>query len=452
MSNDLSSDRHKVVSKGYKYFMVFLCMLTQAIPYGIAQLIQPLFVHPLVNTFHFTLASYTLIFTFGAVVGSLVSPMVGKALQKVNFKTLYLIGICLSAGAYVIFGISTKLPGFYLAGIICMVGSTFFSGQGVPWVINHWFPAKGRGAALGIAFCGGSIGNIFLQPATQALLKHYMTGNTKTGHLTSMAPFFIFAVALLVIGVIIACFIRTPKKDEIVVSDEELAESKKAEAAAKAKEFKGWTSKQVLQMKWFWIFSLGFLIIGLGLASLNEDYAAFLDTKLSLTDVGLVGSMYGVGCLIGNISGGFLFDKFGTAKSMAYAGCMYILSILMMIFISFQSYGSSISKAAGIGYAIFCGLAVFSYMSGPAFMAKDLFGSRNQGVMLGYVGLAYAIGYGIGAPLFGIIKEATSFTVAWYFMIAFVAIGFIILVFAVIQIKRYQKKYIAEQAAKTNAK
>ena len=397
MSNDLSSDRHNVVSKGYKYFMVFLCMLTQAIPYGIAQLIQPLFVHPLVNTFQFTLASYTLIFTFGAVVEFLVSPMVGKALQKVNFKILYLIGICLSAGAYVILGISTKLPGFYLAGIICMVGSTFFSGQGVPWVINHWFPAKGRGAALGIAFCSGSIGNIFLQPATQALLKHYMAGNTKTGHLTSMAPFFIFAVALLVIGVIIACFIRTPKKDEIVVSDEELAESKKAEAAAKAKEFKGWTSKQVLQMKWFWIFSLGFLIIGLGLASLNEDYAAFLDTKLSLTDVGLVGSMYGVGCLIGNISGGFLFDKFGTAKSMAYAGCMYILSKVSL---------------------------------------------------LGYVGLAYAI----GAPLFGIIKGAASFTVAWYFMIAFVAIGFIILVFAVIQIKRYQKKYIAEQAAKTNAK
>lgn len=127
MSNDLSSYGHKVVSKGYKYFMVFLCMLTQAIPYGIAQLIQPLFVHPLVNTFHFTLASYTLIFTFGAVVGSLVSPMVGKASQKVNFKILYLIGICLSAGAYVIFGISTKLPGFYLAGIICMVGSTFYS-------------------------------------------------------------------------------------------------------------------------------------------------------------------------------------------------------------------------------------------------------------------------------------------------------------------------------------
>lgn len=69
MSTDAAT-KDKVVSKGYKYFMVFLCMLTQAIPYGIAQNIQPLFIHPLVNTFHFTLASYTLIFTFGAVFAS----------------------------------------------------------------------------------------------------------------------------------------------------------------------------------------------------------------------------------------------------------------------------------------------------------------------------------------------------------------------------------------------
>lgn len=135
MSTDVAT-KDKVVSKGYKYFMVFLCMLTQAIPYGIAQNIQPLFIHPLVNTFHFTLASYTLIFTFGAVFASVASPFIGKALEKVNFRLMYLIGIGLSAIAYVIFGISTKLPGFYIAAIICMIGSTFYSGQGVPWVIN----------------------------------------------------------------------------------------------------------------------------------------------------------------------------------------------------------------------------------------------------------------------------------------------------------------------------
>ncbi len=154
MPSSSSTANHptRTVSNAYKYFMVFLCMLTQAIPYGIAQNIQPLFIHPLVNTFHFTLASYTLIFTFGAVAASITSPFIGKGLQKFNFRLMYIIGIALSALAYVIFGFSTKLSGFYTAAIVCMIGSTFFSGQGVPWVINHWFPLKGRGAALGIAF------------------------------------------------------------------------------------------------------------------------------------------------------------------------------------------------------------------------------------------------------------------------------------------------------------
>lgn len=430
----------KPVSKGYRYFMVFLCMLTQAVPYGIAQLIQPLFVHPLVNTFHFTLASYTLIFTFGAVVGSLVSPLVGKALPKVNFKIMYLIGIVLSAGAYVIFGLSTKLPGFYLAGIICMVGSTFYSGQGVPWVINHWFPDEGRGVALGLAFCGGSVGEIFLQPITQAILKSFMVGGAKTGHLTSMMPFFIFSIALLVIGVIIALFIRVPKSNEIVSSA--IDKKDRATKAQTNQDFQGWSSKEVLKMKWFWIFSIGFLIFGLGMASLNEDYAAFLDTKMSLTQVGLIGSVFGMAGIVGNISGGYLFDRLGVAKAMTYAGVMLVISILLMLLISVHPYGDSMNSVAGIGYAIASGLSVFSYMSGPAFMTKSLFGAKAQGVNLGYVSLAYAVGFAIGAPLFGVIKGMTNFTIAWCFTLIFVSVGFILLIIAALRIKRLQKQLI----------
>lgn len=430
----------KPVSKGYRYFMVFLCMLTQAVPYGIAQLIQPLFVHPLVNTFHFTLASYTLIFTFGAVVGSLVSPLVGKALPKVNFKIMYLIGIVLSAGAYGIFGLSTKLPGFYLAGIICMVGSTFYSGQGVPWVINHWFPDEGRGVALGLAFCGGSVGEIFLQPITQAILRSFMVGGAKTGHLTSMMPFFIFSIALLVIGVIIALFIRVPKSNEIVSSA--IDKKDRATKAQTNQDFQGWSSKEVLKMKWFWIFSIGFLIFGLGMASLNEDYAAFLDTKMSLTQVGLIGSVFGMAGIVGNISGGYLFDRLGVAKAMTYAGVMLVISILLMLLISVHPYGDSMNSVAGIGYAIASGLSVFSYMSGPAFMTKSLFGAKAQGVNLGYVSLAYAVGFAIGAPLFGVIKGMTNFTIAWCFTLIFVSVGFILLIIAALRIKRLQKQLI----------
>ena len=428
----------KRVSKAYKYFMIFLCMFTQAIPFGITQNIQPLFIHPIVNTFHFNLASYTLIFTFGALSSAIASPFVGKAMGKVNFKLMYMIGIVISSIAFVIFGISSKLPEFYIAGILCMIGSTFFSSQGVPWVINHWFPGNDRGIALGIAFCGGSIGNIFLQPFTQLLLKHYTVGSPKYGHLISMLPFFIFAVLLFIIGLVVSIFIRTPKPNEVVVTTTLSNENKQAKATG----FEGWTSKQVIKMPWFWIFSVGFLIIGLALASLSEDYAAFLDTKMTFASVGIVGSVYGIGGLIGNITGGVLFDKLGSAKAMIYAAIMYLISLSMMIFVSFQSFNSFAGKIGGCGYALFAGLAVFSYMSGPAFMSQDLFGKKEQGIMLGYVGLSYAIGFAIGAPLFGIIKAMSNFTVAWCVMVAFIVIGFSFLVSAIIKIKKLQKQYV----------
>lgn len=85
MSNQTLSTNNKIDNKK-KYFIVFICMFLQAVPYSIAQNIQPLFVPQ------------------------------------------------------------------------------------VPYLINSWFPKEGRGKALGIAFSGGSIGNVFLQQITSQML------------------------------------------------------------------------------------------------------------------------------------------------------------------------------------------------------------------------------------------------------------------------------------------
>lgn len=119
-----------------------------------------------------------------------------------------------------------------------------------------------------------------------------------------------------------------------------------------------------------------------------------------------------------------------------------------MIFISVHPYGANMNYIAGMGYAITSGLSVFSYMSGPAFMTKSLFGAKAQGVNLGYVSLAYAIGFAVGAPLFGVIKGMFNFTVAWCFTVCFVSVGFILLIIASLRIKRLQKNLIADTSIK----
>ena len=60
--------------------------------------------------------------------------------------------------------------------------------------------------------------------------------------------------------------------------------------------------------------------------------------------------------------------------------------------------------------------------------------------------MAYAIGFAIGAPLFGVIKGITNFTIAWCFTIAFVAIGFILLIIAAIRIKEIQREMVADKS------
>ena len=173
---------------GRRLMIILICMASQAIPFTIAQSIQPLFVPYVVKTFDFSLASYSLIFTFGAVSSAIISPMIGKILPKINFRVIYLTGIILSAIAFAGFGLARSLPQFYAVAIFCMIGSVFFSGQGIPWIINHWFPGKGTRYSprfslcrrlhrqLLYAACSSGSSKIFRKPAST--IHHTLRGYT----------------------------------------------------------------------------------------------------------------------------------------------------------------------------------------------------------------------------------------------------------------------------------
>ena len=65
-----------------KYFIIFVCMFIQAIPFGIAQNIQPLFIPYVVEKFNFSLASFSLFLHLVAVAAAIFSPFLGKLFGK----------------------------------------------------------------------------------------------------------------------------------------------------------------------------------------------------------------------------------------------------------------------------------------------------------------------------------------------------------------------------------
>ena len=414
MGNQTLSTNNKIDNKK-KYFIVFICMFLQAVPYSIAQNIQPLFVPYVIKQFGFSLAGFSLIFTCGAIASAIFSPVLGNVFEKVNIKLLFLLGATLSAVGFMGFGFSHNLAQFYVLAAMQKVGCLLFSGIGVPYLINSWFPKEGRGKALGIAFSGGSIGNVFLQQITSQMLAS--RGATYS--------YIFFGVLALVCSLpIVMIFVRLPKAGEVEVVEENEAEE------VQTSGFDGLGAKATKQNKYFWLFSIGYAIIAVSISALSTQYATYFTGELGLsaTLVGTLGSVFAAFCLIGNVSGGALFDKIGTLKTMTISMLLQGVAIVALIFCA---------KVPGLAFlfSIAYGLNVYSYMSAPAFMTTDVFGKKESSKIFGTISLLFALGYAFGSTLVGMIVDKVGFGAAWIVMLGCVVVGYTLLLGSIKKVK-----------------
>ena len=414
MGNQTLSTNNKIDNKK-KYFIVFICMFLQAVPYSIAQNIQPLFVPYVIKQFGFSLAGFSLIFTCGAIASAIFSPVLGNVFEKVNIKLLFLVGATLSAVGFMGFGFSHNLAQFYVLAAMQKVGCLLFSGIGVPYLINSWFPKEGRGKALGIAFSGGSIGNVFLQQITSQMLAS--RGATYS--------YIFFGVLALVCSLpIVMIFVRLPKVGEVEVVEENEAEE------VQTRGFYGLGAKATKKNKYFWLFSIGYAIIAVSISALSTQYATYFTGELGLsaTLVGTLGSVFAAFCLIGNVSGGALFDKIGTLKTMTISMLLQGVAIVALIFCAKV-------PALAFLFSIAYGLNVYSYMSAPAFMATDVFGKKESSKIFGTISLLFALGYAFGSTLVGMIVDKVGFGAAWIVMLGCVVVGYTLLLGSIKKVK-----------------
>lgn len=414
MGNQTLSTNNKIDNKK-KYFIVFICMFLQTVPYSIAQNIQPLFVPYVIKQFGFSLAGFSLIFTCGAIASAIFSPVLGNVFEKVNIKLLFLLGATLSAVGFMGFGFSHNLAQFYVLAAMQKVGCLLFSGIGVPYLINSWFPKEGRGKALGIAFSGGSIGNVFLQQITSQMLAS--RGVTYS--------YIFFGVLALVCSLpVVMIFVRLPKAGEVEVVEENEAEE------VQTSGFDGLGAKATKQNKYFWLFSIGYAIIAVSISALSTQYATYFTGELGLsaTLVGTLGSVFAAFCLIGNVSGGALFDKIGTLKTMTISMLLQGVAIVALIFCAKV-------PALAFLFSIAYGLNVYSYMSAPAFMATDVFGKKESSKIFGTISLLFALGYAFGSTLVGMIVDKVGFGAAWIVMLGCVVVGYTLLLGSIKKVK-----------------
>ncbi len=409
----MSENNQKSNKIFFGWFVVFACLLIQAIPFGVVQNAHPQFIKFVTEAEGYSLTQFSMLFTIGTIVSAIASPFIGNILSKptTNIKLMFTIGCVLAGGGFILNSFANGIWAYYGVSALNQVGLAIISSIGVPMLISTWF-TENKGFALGLAFCGGGIGNIFLQQLGAKLLNDPNIGYKKA--------YIVFGVLSLVVGLVATLlFIRRPK------SPEELAlnvpkKKKEEEKNPKVTSAVEYTFNEVKNMKFFWVLALSFLFVGLYVSGMSVQFSGYfysigLDPKL----VANIGSTFAFVSIFGNLFGGVFFDKLGIRNSLILAGIIVIITGLSLIF-------TPQVNALGFVFAVGLGISMFAYIIGPSYITGALFGNKEFGTILGVIQVFFAFGFAIGSSLFGVIVDASggNYIPAWISVTIFAAIAY----------------------------
>ena len=417
--NELNNKKKRLAAG---WVIVIACMLMQAIPACVVDNTSSLFIYPVINSKGFTLVAFSLMFSIGTIVSAVAGPFIGKLFSKINVKLMYIIGAIIVGAGFAAFSIANQIWHFYLLFGIVKIGSAIVSGIGIPLLISSWFDEASKGKALGIAFAGGSIGNLFLQPLTSTLIGSH-------GYSTA---YLVLGLLALAIGLIIAILlVRMPKNTN------EIVRSKNSEDISENKEvvLTGYTLKEAFKNKYFWMLCLGFTFVGLYVSAYSVQYAAYFQGTLKFTaaTVGITGSIFAIFSLAGNIVGGTLFDKLGAIKCLIASSILVVASGLCLIFAKNNVIFAHLFSATK-------GLAIFTYMIGPAYLTGSFFGNKEYGSILGIVQLLFAVGISAGSAVFGMLVQSFGYDISWMLILGCVIIAYALLITSAIGMNKLNKQ------------
>lgn len=387
------------------WIIVIACVVIQAVPFGVAANIQSQFVSYVVDEFRFTLAGFSLIFTLGTIASALASPFIGSLFQKVNTKLMYVVGCIFAGGGFAAFSICNRLWEFYIVAAIVQIGASIISSIGIPILINSWFDDVTKGKAMGIAFAGSGLGNIFLQQFVASSLAN--NGPSRS--------YLMFGILSLVVGIPVSLlFLRMPKDASEVVRG---SRNKSSESVHKESLDHGYTFKEATKLGYFWLFGFGLFFLGMYVSALAVQFPTYLrnDVGVDPIFVGTVGSVFAIFSLVGNLVGGAIFDKLGITKSLVFAFGLSAIACLSLMF------SKEVAQLAFV-FATLKGLSVFAYMIGPSLLTGSFFGQKEYGSILGVVQIFFAIGFAAGSSVFGLLVDKFGYRVSWICIFIFIII------------------------------
>ena len=380
----------------YGWVLVGIAFVTMAVGVNARTAFSLLF-PPILDEFGWDRGVTAGIFSFGFLVSAVVTPYVGRLMDRRGPMLVVELGVAAMAVGLLLAALAREKWQLYLtlgglvgSGINCLA----YTGQSL--YLTRWFVRR-RGLALSIAFSGVGIGSVTLLPWLQAIIDH-------TGWRAACLWLGILVLALL--GPINLLLKRQP--EDIGQAPDGRPGPMTAARAANIVDHAwaaiDWTLARALHTARFWWIALGYF------CGLFSWYAVQVHQTKYLIEVGFAPgeaawalALVSLVAVPGQIALGHLSDQIGREWVWTIGNLGFVASCLALV--ALQT-----APSTWLLYAMILAQGTFGYSltSVMGAIPAEIFEGRHYGSIFGTVMLSAILGGATGPWLAGVLHDLTA--------------------------------------------
>lgn len=367
----------------YGWYIVAATVVGVALGYSVVAVMAfGTFISPLQEEFGWSRGQISLGLTFIGYTAIFWFPVAGKIMDKIGprrvlLPSMFLFGITMAS----MYFLTASLWHFYAMCVLIALVGAGTAPMSFSRLIIAWFDNR-RGLALGIGLAGVGIGTAAVPVIATTIMEQYSWREAYAG-----LGLLIVVLALPVVALVM----RDTPKEMGQLPDGETATADAMEAHAN-KKIVGFSAKQALTHKSFWLIAISFAIVGLTTSTVLIHMIPLMIDR-GMTRIEAVGTFayLGIALIFGRLIAGYLMDKFFAPRVVI---AFMLAPVIGLVLLANGATGATAALCAAL-----VGMAIGSEFDAMAFLTSRYFGSRSFGQIYGYHYSAYKVGAATG-PLF----------------------------------------------------
>ena len=334
-------------------------------------------------------------FSLARFESGILGPLQGWLIDRFGPRAVMIVGLLMFAVGMMAFSFINSILTFYTIFFVMAVGSSLGGFLAITVALVNWF-SRHRAKALAISQIGFAIGGL-LVPVLIISMETFGWRQTAFGS----------GVIVLITALPMALLIRhRPETYGETVDGLPPGAARETEArngqqvASDGSE--DFTAREAMKTRSFWFISLGHASALLIVSAVMVHLVLHVNENLgySLTTAGLIVSLMTAMQMVGQISGGFLGDRFN--KRVITVICMATHATALLLL----AYATNLAMVAA--FAVMHGWAWGT--RGPLMQAirADYFGTSNFGTIMGFSSLIVMLGTTTGPVIAGFMADRTG--------------------------------------------